>query len=148
MVRNLNLSPISYYDIAEWKSIVQPENTASWAQTYDMLSNTRCPMTAKTRRTENKRPVVKSTDDQVVGVSRGDDVRESDVQRLANEAETGYSVKQLRSGPGRPAIGSAAADVVPVRLDPELRKAIAKLAKRENKTTSEIVRKALRRYVA
>ena len=70
------------------------------------------------------------------------------VDDLAETAETGYDVDEmLRRRGGRPPIGSAAASVESVRLDPELREALAERARRDNETTSSIIRKALRRYL-
>jgi predicted transcriptional regulator len=46
-----------------------------------------------------------------------------------------------------PPIGSAAATVESVRLDPDLRKALAERAERDHETTSSVIRKALRRYL-
>lgn len=70
------------------------------------------------------------------------------VERLAEKAETGYDVEQtLRRRGGRPPIGSAAAEVESVRLDPELRDALAERAARDEETTSAVIRKALRKYL-
>ncbi len=44
-------------------------------------------------------------------------------------------------------MGSGPADVVPVRLDPELRAAIEARAKAQHTTTSEIIREAIRRFL-
>jgi hypothetical protein len=70
------------------------------------------------------------------------------VERLADKAESGYDVDEtLRRRGGRPPIGSAAASVESVRLDPELRQALAQRAKRDHETTSSVIRKALRKYL-
>jgi hypothetical protein len=70
------------------------------------------------------------------------------VEQLADEAETGYDVDEtLRRRGGRPPIGSAAASVESVRLDPELRQALAQRAARDHETTSSVIRKALRKYL-
>jgi hypothetical protein len=70
------------------------------------------------------------------------------VKALADKAEVGYTVnKKLRRRAGRPPIGSAAASVESVRLDPELRQALAERAERDDETTSSVIRKALRRYL-
>jgi hypothetical protein len=67
------------------------------------------------------------------------------VSKLAKKAEAGYDVEQrLRRRGGRPLIGSAAASVESVRLEPEFRKALASRAKRDHETTSSVIRKALR----
>jgi hypothetical protein len=70
------------------------------------------------------------------------------VAELAEKAEAGYDVDEMlwRRG-GRPAIGSAAASVESVRLDPELREALAERARRDHETTSSVIRKALRKYL-
>jgi hypothetical protein len=70
------------------------------------------------------------------------------VEQLADKAETGYDVDEtLRRRGGRPPIGSAAASVESVRLDPELRQALAQRAARDHETTSSVIRKALRKYL-
>lgn len=67
---------------------------------------------------------------------------------LAKKAEAGYDVDELlRRRGGRPPIGSAAASVESVRLDPELRDALARRARRDHETTSSVIRKALRKYL-
>jgi hypothetical protein len=67
---------------------------------------------------------------------------------LAENAEAGYDVDEtLRRRGGRPPIGSAAASVESVRLDPELREALEERARRDRETTSSIIRKALRKYL-
>lgn len=67
------------------------------------------------------------------------------VEKLAKKAEAGYDVEEtLRRRPGRPALGSAPASVESVRLEPELRDALAKRADRDDETTSSVIRKALR----
>jgi hypothetical protein len=70
------------------------------------------------------------------------------VEDLADKAEAGYDVDEtLRRRGGRPPIGSAAASVESVRLDPELRQALARRAERDRETTSSVIRKALRKYL-
>jgi hypothetical protein len=66
---------------------------------------------------------------------------------MADEAEEGLDIAKLRRRPGRPAMGSGPADSVPVRLDPELRKALDDRAVADNATASDVVREALRRYL-
>ncbi len=68
--------------------------------------------------------------------------------KLAAKAEAGYDVEEtLRRRGGRPAMGSAAASVESVRLEPELREALAQRAERDHETTSSVIRKALRKYL-
>jgi hypothetical protein len=59
-----------------------------------------------------------------------------------------YDVEEtLRPRPGRPAIGSAPASVESVRLEPELRSALAERTEHDDETTSSVIRKALRQYL-
>jgi hypothetical protein len=70
------------------------------------------------------------------------------IGKLAEEAEAGYDVEEiLRRRGGRPPLGSAAASVESVRLEPELRQALASRAERDHETTSSVIRKALREYL-
>ncbi|WP_406317855.1 hypothetical protein OHA77_11020 [Streptosporangium sp. NBC_01639] len=69
------------------------------------------------------------------------------VGRLADEAEEGYEVTDLRRRGGRRPMGSAAADVVPVRLDPELRAALVRRAEYEHISAGEVIRSALRAWL-
>ncbi len=70
------------------------------------------------------------------------------VEELAARAEEGFDVEEiLRRRGGRPAMGSAAATVESVRLDPELRDALQARAEQEGRTNSELIRDALRRYL-
>ena len=70
------------------------------------------------------------------------------VAELADKAEAGYDIEQtMRRRARRPSIGSAPAGVESVRLDPELRQALAQRAERDDETISAVIRKALRRYL-
>lgn len=70
------------------------------------------------------------------------------IDKLAAKAEAGYDVEQtLRRRGGRPSMGSAAASVESVRLEPELRQALAQRAQHDHETTSSVIRKALREYL-
>ena len=74
---------------------------------------------------------------------------DDDLDAIATEVEHAeYDVEDLKTRRrGRPRLGSAPAEVVPVRLDPELKSAVDARAEAEQLTTSEIIRKALRRYL-
>lgn len=77
-------------------------------------------------------------------------VTEADIERYAAEAEAGYDVDELihrRGKRGRPALGSGPASVESVRLDPELREALASRAEADGTSASEVIREALRRYL-
>ena len=69
---------------------------------------------------------------------------------LVEEAERGYDPERLRmrSRRGRPPLGSEAAAVFQVRLPPALRAALEQAADAERTTPSDIVRRALRDYLA
>jgi hypothetical protein len=70
------------------------------------------------------------------------------VDGLSVKAEVGYDVEEmLRRRGGRPSMGSAAAGVESVRLDPELSEALAQRASRDRETTSAVIREALRQYL-
>lgn len=70
------------------------------------------------------------------------------VAELARKAEDGFDVDEtLRRRGGRPPMGTAAASVESVRLDPELSEALRHQAEKEGRTNSEVIRDALRRYL-
>lgn len=78
----------------------------------------------------------------------GAPIGEELVEKLAGEAEAGYDVEEtLRRRVGRPTIGSGPAGVESVRLDPELRLALARRAERDHEATSSVIRRALREYL-
>lgn len=78
----------------------------------------------------------------------GVEITDELVDRLAKQAEAGYDVDEiLRRRGGRPPLGSAAASVESVRLEPELRYALAKRAAQDHETASSVIRKALRQYL-
>jgi len=73
---------------------------------------------------------------------------DDDIEALADEAEREPDLEALkRRKRGRPLLGSGPAEVVPVRLDPELKTAVEGRAASEHTSTSEIIREALRRYL-
>lgn len=73
---------------------------------------------------------------------------DADVEAMADGAERGYDVEALKARRrGRPMLGTAPAEVVPVRLDPELKQAVEARAETEHTTTSEIIRAALREFL-
>lgn len=77
----------------------------------------------------------------------GVELTEDVVTRKADEAEAGLVVAKLRPRRGRPPIGSSAAASFPVRLDPELRRALDHRAAADDTTASEVIREALRRFL-
>ena len=89
------------------------------------------------------------TKKKVLGVSGDQPIAQSDIERMADEAERGYGDAQLRrAGRGRPSLGDAPAKAVQARLDPQLHAALEQRAKADHKTSSEIVREALHEYLA
>lgn len=75
-------------------------------------------------------------------------LNDAGVEVLADDVERDYDVEALKTRRrGRPLLGSAPAEVVPVRLDPELKEAVESRAKRDHSTTSEIIRQAIREFL-
>jgi hypothetical protein len=72
---------------------------------------------------------------------------DADIEAMADEAERGYDVDALKARRrGRPMLGTAP-EVVPVRLDPDLKQALEARAQVDHTTASEIIREALRRFL-
>ncbi len=73
---------------------------------------------------------------------------DTDIEAMADEAEQGYDVDLLQARRrGRPLLGAAPAEVVPVRLEPALKEAVDARAEAEHLSTSELIRRALRKYL-
>jgi Ribbon-helix-helix protein, copG family len=73
---------------------------------------------------------------------------DADIESIASELTGDIDVEVLKSRRrGRPPLPEGAAEVVPVRLDANLRAAIEARANSDHTTTSEIIREALRRYL-
>lgn len=88
------------------------------------------------------------TDKKSYGRSKaGVELTDEVLEQMARDAEAGLDITKLRRRPGRPAMGSGAAEALPVRLDPELRKALDDRAAAEHTTASDVMREALRRYL-
>lgn len=78
----------------------------------------------------------------------GRELTDADIEELADEAERGYDVDELKSRRrGRPMLGTAPAEVVPVRLDPELKQAVEDRARNDDTTVSALIREAIRRFL-
>ena len=74
----------------------------------------------------------------------------ADVEAMAGAAGRGYHADTLvrrRPGGGWPAPGSAAAGAGPVRLDPELDRALLTRAAEEHVSVSEVVHRAIGEYL-
>ena len=78
----------------------------------------------------------------------GTPITDEVVEQMADEAERGYDVAEIRRRRGgRPPMGSAAASVESVRLDPELRRELLLRAAEEKISVSEAIRRAIGQYV-
>ena len=77
----------------------------------------------------------------------GIELTDAVLEQMAAEAEAGYDISEIRRRPGRPAMGSGPASVLPVRLDPELRSALDERVAADHSSASEVVREALRMYL-
>ncbi len=74
---------------------------------------------------------------------QGREVDESQVDEWVAEAEAGYDVDELRTRWGRTPRGTAAAQVIPVRLTTDELDAVMARAEREGLNRSEAIRAAL-----
>lgn len=78
----------------------------------------------------------------------GQRLTEERIEELAAKAEEGVDVDEIiRRRVGRPPMGSSAASVESVRLEPELSEALRVRAEQEGRTNSDLIRDALRRYL-
>ncbi|MDQ3431812.1 MAG: ribbon-helix-helix domain-containing protein [Actinomycetota bacterium] len=78
----------------------------------------------------------------------GSRITDEDVEAMADEAERGYDLEELlQRRRGRPPMGSAAASVESVRLDPELKRDLLLRAAQEGTSVSELIRTAVRQYL-
>lgn len=87
--------------------------------------------------------------DKTYTTKSGKTLTDADIEQLADgAAHADYDIDALKQRRrGRPLIGSAPAEVVPVRLDPELRAAVEARATADQTTASDIIREALRRFL-
>lgn len=89
------------------------------------------------------------SDPKIHRTASGRVLTDEDIDAIAAKVETEeFDVEALKSRRrGRPMIGTAPAEVVPVRIDPDLKAAIDARAIADETTTSEVIREALRRYL-
>ncbi len=80
------------------------------------------------------------------GVELTDDV----IEKLVAKAEAGYDVDELKPKMrrGRPPLDDGLTELVQVRLDSALRTKITARAEADGTNQSEVMREALRRYLA
>jgi Ribbon-helix-helix protein, copG family len=78
----------------------------------------------------------------------GKPITDEYIEELAKRAEGDVDVDEIiRRRGGRPPMGSAAATVESVRLDPELSSALRERAQHDGRTNSDVIRDALRDYL-
>ena len=76
-------------------------------------------------------------------------VNDSDIQRMADDVATrDFDLSKFTRLPGRPLMGRAVAEVVPVRIEPSIVKSIDRRAKKEGSTRSDVIRQAITNYLA
>jgi hypothetical protein len=76
-------------------------------------------------------------------------VTDSDIRRMADDVATrDFDLSKLTRLPGRPLMGKTVAEVVPVRIEPSIVKSIDRRARKEGTTRSDIIRQAIKIYLA
>jgi hypothetical protein len=76
-------------------------------------------------------------------------VTDLDIRRMADDVATrDFDLSKLTRLPGRPLMGKAVAEVVPVRIEPSIVKSIDRRARKEGTTRSDIIRQAIKIYLA
>ena len=76
-------------------------------------------------------------------------VTDSDIRRMADDVATrDFDLSKFTRLPGRPLMGKAVAEVVPVRIEPAIVKSIDRRARKEGTTRSDIIRQAIKIYLA
>ena len=76
-------------------------------------------------------------------------VTDLDIRRMADDVATrDFDLSKFTRLPGRPLMGKAVAEVVPVRIEPAIVKSIDRRAKKEGTTRSDIIRQAIKSYLA
>ena len=75
-------------------------------------------------------------------------VTDLDIQRMVDDvAKRDFDLSKFTRLPGRPLMGKAVAEVVPVRIEPSIVKSIDRRAKKEGTTRSDIIRQAINSYL-
>ena len=75
-------------------------------------------------------------------------VTDFDIQRMADDVATrDFDLSKFTRLPGRPLMGKAVAEVVPVRIEPSIVKSIDRRAKKDGTTRSDIIRQAINSYL-
>ena len=79
----------------------------------------------------------------------GEILTDADFERMSDEFATrDFDLSKFTRLPGRPPMGKAVAEVVPVRIEPSIVKSIDRRARKEGTTRSDIIRQAIKIYLA
>ena len=79
----------------------------------------------------------------------GEILTDADFERMADDVATrDFDLSKFTRLPGRPPMGKAVAEVVPVRIEPSIVKSIDRRARKEGTTRSDIIRQAIKIYLA
>ena len=79
----------------------------------------------------------------------GEILTDADFERMSDEFATrDFDLSKFTRLPGRPLMGKAVAEVVPVRIEPSVVKSIDRRARKEGTTRSDIIRQAINSYLA
>ena len=79
----------------------------------------------------------------------GEILTDADFERMAEDVATrDFDLSKFTRLPGRPLMGKAVAEVVPVRIEPSIVKSIDRRARKEGTTRSDIIRQAIKIYLA
>jgi Ribbon-helix-helix protein, copG family len=79
----------------------------------------------------------------------GEILTDDDFERMATDVATrDFDLSKFTRLPGRPLMGKAVAEVVPVRIEPAIVKSIDRRAKKDGTTRSDIIRQAINSYLA
>ena len=79
----------------------------------------------------------------------GEILTDADFERMSDEFATrDFDLSKFTRLPGRPLMGKAVAEVVPVRIEPSIVESIDRRAKKEGTTRSDIIRQAINSYLA
>ena len=79
----------------------------------------------------------------------GEILTDADFERMSDEFATrDFDLSKFTRLPGRPLMGKAVAEVVPVRIEPSIVKSIDRRARKEGTTRSDIIRQAIKLYLA
>ena len=79
----------------------------------------------------------------------GEILTDEDYEHMADDFATrDFDLSRFTRLPGRPLMGKAVAQVVPVRIEPAIVKSIDRRAKKDGTTRSDIIRQAINSYLA